>query len=205
MTFGSLPINLELAIKEVLPLLRGWSGKEARPYRMAGLVLKETPQTIVEIGVFGGQSLIPQAMALKLLGSGRIYGIDPYDLDVITTQMATMDDKEMWLRQDMDVVLKDLREVIRDIGLQNEISLILSRSIDCSLLFDSIDILHIDGSHTEEGVLCDVNLYAKRVRKGGYIWMDDTHFDSLQPALSELERFADLVEDWSGYRLYQVR
>ena len=71
------------------------------------------------------------------------------------------------------------------------------------MLFDSIDILHIDGAHSEEAVLLDVQLYARRVRKGGYIWMDDTHFPSLQLAMRELDEFTDMVDDWGGYRLYR--
>ena len=200
-----LPLNLRLAIKEVLPVLRGWGGKVERPYRMAELIVQEKPKTVVEIGVFGGQSLIPQALALAVMRSGRIYGIDPFNLEVIKKEMAELDDEPMWLKQDMDLVLKDTLRWIRDLGLAERAILIVSESKDCSTLFNSIDILHIDGAHTEEAALLDVNLYAKRVKKGGYIWMDDTHFPSLQPALRELENVADLVDDWGGYRLYQHR
>ena len=198
-----LPTNLRAAITEIIPLVRGWEGKVERPFRMAELIVQEKPETVVEIGVFGGQSLIPQAMALKALRRGRIYGIDPYNLDVISQQMAEFDDKGMWLRQDMHVVLNDTLSAIRMFELQRYVVMILGESKDCSLLFNTIDILHIDGSHTEEGALLDVNLYGKRVRPGGYIWMDDTHFPSLEPALKELEDFCELVDDWGGYRLYR--
>lgn len=202
---SQLPPNLAHAIREVIPHLRGWEGKVARPYRMATLIYQQRPRTVVEIGVFGGQSLIPQAMTLKALGHGRIFGVDPYNLGVIAGQMAEFDDEKMWLRQDMDVVLKDTRHWINNLELLSHAILVLGDSKDCSTLFDSIDILHVDGSHTEEGALLDVNLYGKRVVRGGYIWMDDTHFPSLQPALRELEYFADKVGDWGGYRLYKVR
>jgi len=200
-----LPVNVEMAIAEIVPILRGWSGKSERPYRMAKLILKENPQVVVEIGVFGGQSLIPQAMALKALGHGRIYGIDPFNSKVIKKQMAEFDDATMWLRQDMNMVLTDTLQWIKELELQNHAIVILGESKDCSTLFDTIDILHIDGAHTEEGVMLDVNLYAKRVRSGGYIWMDDTHFPSVQPAIKELANFCDLIDDWGGYQLYRHR
>jgi len=200
-----LPVNIEMAISEIVPILRGWAGKSERPYRMAKLILKEKPRVVVEIGVFGGQSLIPQAMALKALGQGRIYGIDPFNLNVVKQQMAALDDAAMWLRQDMNMVFTDTFQWIKELGLQNHAILILGESKDCSTLFDTIDILHIDGAHTEEGVMLDVNLYAKRVRSGGYVWLDDSHFPSLQPAIKELANFCDLIDDWGGYQLYRHR
>jgi predicted O-methyltransferase YrrM len=199
-----LPANLRLAIIESLPLLRGWGGKGERPFRMAELVIKENPTTVVEIGVFGGQSLVPQAMALKLLNNGgRIYGIDPYSLEVIAEQLADYDDATMWLKQDMDLVRNDLLTLIKEFGLEDVVYMVRAESSNCR--YNSIDILHIDGAHTEEGALLDVKLHATRVRPKGYIWMDDTHFPSLEPALKELETFADLVDDFGGYRLYQHR
>lgn len=197
--------NLRKAIDAAQPMLRGWSGKVERPHRMAQLILNERPKTVVEIGVFGGQSLVPMAMALKALRSGKIYGIDPFNLDVILSQMAGLDCEEMWLKQNMETVRNDTIKVIDALGLRHHVVLILAESKDCSTLFDSIDILHIDGAHTEEGALLDVNLYAKRVRQGGWVWLDDTHFPSLQPAMDELDHFCDMIEDWGGYRLYRHR
>ncbi len=202
-----LPTNIAMAIGEIVPFLRGWGGKWERPNRMAELILKEKPNVVVEIGVFGGQSLIPMAMALKANGAGRIYGIDPYNLEVIKGQMSEMDDKEGWLKQDMGMVLTDTFRWLKELELQDYATLILCQSQNCSTLFplNSIDILHIDGAHTEEGVMLDVNLYAKRVRPGGYIWMDDTHFPSLKPALDELSYFCDKIDDWGGYQLWRHR
>ena len=202
-----LPGNLSAAILEVIPLLRGWTGKGARPFRMANLVVTERPQVIVEIGVFGGQSLIPMAMALKVLGEGgKIYGIDPYDIDVVTTGLSQYDSNpEWWKEQDMNAVREDTLKMIKDCGLSNQVVMILGKSSDCSFMFKTIDILHIDGSHTEQGALDDVLNYGSKVCKGGYIWLDDTHFPSLAKALKELEHFAEMKEDYGCYRLYQVK
>ena len=143
-------------------------------------------------------------MALKLLDNGgKIYGIDPYNMDVIEKELSSMDDKGLWLRQNMHTVLYDTLRSINAFGLHNHAILVIAESRDASSLFNSIDILHIDGAHTEEGALLDVNLYAKRVKSGGYIWLDDTHFPSLAPAMKELEYIADMVDDWGGYRLYR--
>lgn len=203
---ATLPLNLRSAIREALPVLRGWGGKEERPYRMAELIVRQRPVTVVEIGVFGGQSLIPQAMALKVLGSGRIYGIDPFDIDVIAKELSQTDNPpQWWVKQNMNVVREDTLRAIKDFGLGRQVVMILAQSRDCSTLFQEIDILHIDGAHSENGVMNDVNLYAKRVRRGGYIWMDDTHFPSLDKALRELEYFCDMIQDYGSYCLYRVK
>lgn len=202
-----LPLNIRLAIKEILPVLRGWGGKVERPYRMAELIVEQRPKVVVEIGVFGGQSLIPQALALKVLGCGKIYGIDPYNIDVIKQEMAELDDEAMWLKQDMNVVREDTLRWIRDLGLDDVVHMIRHESKDAAFIFDymPIDILHIDGAHTEKGVMLDVDLFGLKVRIGGHIWLDDSHFPSLAPAIRKLETFCDLVEDWGGYRLYRRR
>lgn len=201
----TLPGNLAEAIKQSLPLCRGWGDKPMRPYRMAELILKEKPKVVVEVGVFGAQSLLPQAFALKMLGEGKIYGIDPYSIEVVEEGLSDLDcPLEWWVRQDMSKVLLDTHKLIQECGVRHHVVLLIGESIDCSTLFGSIDILHIDGAHSEKGVLLDVNLYAKRVKKGGYIWMDDTHLPSLEKALHELEHFAVMTADYGGYRLYQV-
>ena len=57
--------------------LEGWCS-EQKASILVELVLKTRPEKIVEIGVFGGKSLVPMACALKENGSGKIYGIDPW-------------------------------------------------------------------------------------------------------------------------------
>lgn len=203
-----LPSNLRAAIAAVMPVLRGWEGKVERPFRMADLIMREKPSTVVEIGVFGGQSFIPQALALKALGQGRIYGIDPFNLKVIAEEMADYDDKVMWLKQDMNVVLTDTFTMIKELELQDYATLILAKSLDVASLFrhgDMIDILHVDGGHTEQAALNDVEAYTTAMPSGGHIWMDDTHFPSLKPALAKLEEFAELVDDFGCYGLYRVK
>jgi hypothetical protein len=70
--------ELKAKISQALPFLEGWCSKE-KACAFIDLVLQEKPQTCVEIGVFGGKSLLPVAMALKSLGQGIVIGVDPWD------------------------------------------------------------------------------------------------------------------------------
>jgi len=66
--------NHVLAQKKEIP---GWCSDE-KAQAMMDLVFSEQPQVCVEIGVFGGSSVFPTAMALRRLGNGVIYAIDPW-------------------------------------------------------------------------------------------------------------------------------
>jgi predicted O-methyltransferase YrrM len=57
--------------------LPGWCTKE-KAYTLASLVIGTRPAVIVEVGVFGGRSFLPMALALKELGKGMAIGIDPW-------------------------------------------------------------------------------------------------------------------------------
>lgn len=47
---------------------------------MFDLILKENPKVYVEIGVWGGSSIFPTALALKLLNNKEVvFAIDPWN------------------------------------------------------------------------------------------------------------------------------
>jgi hypothetical protein len=58
---------------------------------MAALIRREKPSVVVEIGVFGGRSLVPQALALRENKQGVVYGIDPYTAAAATEGEFTSD------------------------------------------------------------------------------------------------------------------
>jgi len=65
------------AIRSVVPALPGWITAE-RGCELADAVLETKPRLCVELGVFGGRSLISQAFALRHLNCGVIAGVDPW-------------------------------------------------------------------------------------------------------------------------------
>ncbi len=60
---------------------------------------------------------------------------------------------------------------------------------------ESIDILHIDGNHTEENALADVLMYLPKLKKGGYLWFDDVNWTSTHKAVEYLMSSEQLVMD----------
>lgn len=68
------PLRSQIEMQTDLP---GWCELD-KARMMCGLLLREQPETVVEIGVYGGKSLVPQALTLRHNKRGVIYGIDPW-------------------------------------------------------------------------------------------------------------------------------
>lgn len=172
---------------------------------MRNLIRKVEPDVCVEIGVFGGKSLINTALALKENGNGMVYGIDPWRTEVCLEGNAPNEDPEFWHSIDLDAVHYDCMRAIWQHELDDYAVVIRAKSLNAHHLFPdgSIDILYIDGGHSEDAARDDVVCYGPSVRDDGYIWIDDTNYDSLKLAISILEKQCTLLKDFGHCRLYQ--
>src|ERR1700722_11542692 len=97
--------------------LEGWCSKEKASV-LVDIVRAVMPKTIVEVGVFGGKSLIPMAFALKKNGFGNIYGIDPW-LNAASIAGMEKENLEYWGRLDHEKILLGLVTKIHEFGLQD--------------------------------------------------------------------------------------
>ena len=168
-------------IKNALPVIEGWCSFEKAKV-LVDIIQKTNAQLCVEIGVFGGSSLIPQAMALHEKKSGIIYGIDPWQAQASIEGMSSDSYQgqvniEWWGRQlDYERIYQHCVGNIERYDLKNHCQLIRDKSENVVNNFqdNSIDLLHIDGNHSEELVLKDVKLYFPKIKIGGHIIFDDT-------------------------------
>lgn len=163
--------------------MEGWCDS-TKALVMAELILECKPTTVVEIGVFGGRSLVPQAMALRENGHGMIYGLDPWKKSVAVEGTNSKENDEWWLKLDLEYIHRHCIEHIWHYQLDSWATIIRSASQNCYSLFNAIDILHIDGAHSEVASVRDVVNYLPRVNHGGYIWFDDTDWTTTKTAVS---------------------
>ena len=210
-----LAAPIEREIREAIRNLPGWPNIQ-REKQLAQLVLDRTPALIVEIGVWGGRSLIPQALALQYNAtvsktrSGHIYGIDPYDACEVKKNAVQGDD---WFpgQNTMDEAYGNLLATLKLYELEEYASLIKEKSetvlnkLVNNFTLENIDILNIDGGHTEEASTRDVEVWVPRVKPGGWIWFDDSHWPSVQRALKTLGNTCTLESDQGLYRLYRKK
>lgn len=150
--------------------LEGWCA-ESKAAILIDLILASKPDIVVEIGVFGGKSLVPMAYALKNNGHGKAFGIDPWSSQESIQGMDEAN-KTWWHKLDHQAILNGLIAKINKFNLQNQITLIKATSKDAPAIND-IDFLHIDGNHSEETSYFDVTKWVPLVKKGGIIVLDD--------------------------------
>jgi hypothetical protein len=150
----------------------GWCS-QAKAAAMMDLIFKVQPEICVEIGVFAGASILPTATALKYLGKGVVYAIDPWDnYECIRFFPADSPHTAYWSKIDFNYIFNYFLNLIKLHGLRKQCFILRSTSEDAIKLINAIDILHIDGMHSDESALSDITLYLPKVKVGGYIWFD---------------------------------
>ncbi len=184
--------------------IQGWLTPEVAT-AMRELVLREKPSVIVEIGVFYGKSLINAALALKENRHGVIYGIDPWNLGYAMREMGTGENPGFWSKIDLDDVHNQCMHAIWNNQLDEYAVIIRAPSQYTHQLFwpSSIDILYIDGAHSVDASTRDVSNYVHSVRRGGYVWLDDTDWISVQKADEMILKTCRLEKDFGNACLYQ--
>ena len=175
-TFG-LTDDLARRIEDLRPSIPGWCSPE-KAAALAGAVLVLQARTVVEIGVFGGSSLIPIAMALQHQGSGCVFGIDPWDTSSALEEMVDPANLEWWRGVDLESIRKGCELLLERHALNFFARLVQGRSEDVVGRFvgASVDLLHIDGNHSEAKSVRDVELYLPKVRAGGLVFFDDVQW-----------------------------
>jgi cephalosporin hydroxylase len=194
--------KLKEGIVNAVNSLEGWTSAE-RGLEMAELILENRPKTVVELGVFGGRSLIPQAMAIRHSNhGGKIYGVDPWKVES-ALEAENEANRDWWKSIDLEKVRRGAINAIWSHMLDPWVVIIQSQSQYAAELWNHIDILNIDGNHSEVASCRDVELYLPKVPAGGFIWMDDCDWPSTATALKILDRECERIKDGGKYRLYQ--
>ena len=129
----------------------------------------------VEIGVFGGSSLIPQALAMKHNNDGIVVGIDPWTHDAALEDMETDESREWWSKINLNEIYENFIRQLKNYEVDSFCKIHRDKSENVINEFknESIDILHIDGNHCEKISYQDSVNYFPKVKKGGYIFFDD--------------------------------
>lgn len=204
--------------------LPGWCVLEKRRL-ISSLVYREKPRVVVEIGVFGGSSLIPMAHALRQNvrdqpegadHRGMVYGIDPWDSTAADcyNDAGEKANAGWWESVNLLDVYVGLCQRLTNDNLWPFVSLLKGKAGDFAGRFYLIDILHIDGNHDRASVLHDVKNYVPCVKDGGYVIMDDTQWSdqdgpTVGPALKLIEAMGGrcVVDDpamGGGVRIYRI-
>ena len=117
--------------------------------------------------------------------------------------------RQWWDAVPLQVIYSMLCKYLTDKNLWPWVKIIAAPSHRVADIFtdNPIDVLHIDGCHSELASCRDVQLYLPRVKPGGWVWFDDTNWDTTQKAQHEIECSCRLIVDardcGGGLKLYR--
>lgn len=186
-------------------VMEGWCTPE-RGVELAQLILDQKPHVVVEIGVFGGRSLVAQAMAIRENGFGHIYGIDPWKLEPVMEGETDPEDKKWWAAVDLHDIHSKAMQAIWSLGLDEWVTVIRDCSQRVAHLFaGGIDVLLIDGNHSEIASCRDVMLFLPSVRPSGFVIMDDCDWVETRLAQDLLEASCDIERSDGHMKFYRKR
>ncbi|MDP2685274.1 MAG: class I SAM-dependent methyltransferase [bacterium] len=182
--------------------LRGWPWFPGPLKKLAGSL---NEGVVVEIGVFGGASLLSIVEACQK-NNTIIYGIDPWE-KINTGNGAEMsEDKKKIYRSSIKKVRLNLENIIKcekysTVKLMHD----FSKNVVSQFADESIDILLIDGDHSYDSVLEDLSLWWPKVKKGGTVWGDDFNLYSVRQAAQDFcEQKKLIVTAHKGGRAWEV-
>jgi hypothetical protein len=194
---------LNVAVQEVItqiPVDFGGGCPPKKAYAMAWLIRAERLRTSLDIGVYRGRSLMPQAVAHRDYTGGVAYGVDPY-----TKAAATQQDNAP-IREKLDrfVATTDFEQLYADVlalserlGLTAHCRLERKTSEEAAADFAArgmrFGLIHVDGNHDTRHVVRDVELYWPLLAREGFLVLDDISWASVKPAVDLAASRAQLV------------
>ena len=195
MMYPNTPQHIQDAINHYVPTLHGWLLPE-RGCEMADAIFETRPKLCVEIGVFGGRSLISQAFALRELNHGGVVvGIDPWRLEDAIDGEQDEANRNWWARNiDIEAIHRGAMKAIWDHRIEPWCTVIRGASQYAAPVFTELDMLFIDGCHSELASMRDVELWIPKLRQGAYCFLDDYSWPSTQEAYKVAMKMLDVVK-----------
>lgn len=180
--------------------IEGWCSKE-KAAKIASLI--RPSDFAVELGVYGGRSLLP----ICLMTKNRVFGIDAWSAASSLTGLNRQDNEEFWSKVSYDKIYSYTKDLMIRHNCSN-VALVRMRSQDAvSMIADeSVDFLHQDSNHSEEISSIEVELYWNKVKRGGLWVADDTDWDTTSNAQTLLIKYGyEEVEDYGTWKVYRRR
>jgi hypothetical protein len=140
---------------------------------LAAMVFALRPTTIVEIGVWTGDSLLPQLFALRELGGERIaWAIDPWSNDA-SVEGQEGANADWWGQVNHQTAFETFMGRLRRHDVEKITHVVRAKSDEVDPMpIGEIGILHVDGNHAAQAIR-DVERFAPSVPIGGMLVMDD--------------------------------
>jgi hypothetical protein len=184
----------------VVPADFGGGCSVAKACLLASLIRHWNLGSTVDIGVYRGRSLFPQAIAHKHYTGGVVYGIDPWSTEEarVKDNLELKERIDRFVREtDFGAIYEEVEAIRRECRFFGHCVLLRMTSAEAASVFErkgkTFGLVHIDGNHDTERVTEDVSLYLPRVAHGGFVVLDDISWDSVRPAYERLGEDTTLI------------
>jgi len=204
------PNDLPNQVRHIIETMSGWCTYD-KAMELCGLIEKYDVELIVEVGVFGGRSLLPMAHALEYRGRGFIYGVEPWDNQVAIETPTSLQNDDWWRDTDLKSVKQQFIRYISEHNLAHRVKLLEWSSDDAFAVLSSsrflahVDLIHIDGNHSEIQARRDILNAEGLLRPSGILVLDDIIWQGVAKVHDLItSRFDTLHEVRQGQMSYGV-
>jgi len=206
-------LPLDEKVSHCLETTDGWCSPKKAAW-LTQLIVSRQVANVLEVGIFGGKSLIPMALAVQSAGGGTVIGVEPWSADVAISEPTNETNDAWWASVDFAQVKERFFANAARYGV---LAMIKVMEMDSGSAFRFLepgdrqfDLIHIDGAHSPERALRDAKSWSKLVRKGGLVVFDDIAWPSVMPAYDFLTRNLTVIDEvfesgTASYGAYEVR
>lgn len=185
-------LEAEALIDAEITSLPGWCTpfKAKRIMHCAAGVAERGGGRAVELGVYGGRSLVALALGLKLFGRGCIDGIDSWSKEDCLEGEQSDVDKKLWGQDtDYEALVRHTLDGVKRFGVEEFARVVRKRTSEALSDYEdgSIDLMHLDSNHSELVSCRDVTAWLPKMAAQSVWISDDTNWPSMQRALAILE------------------
>lgn len=164
--------------------IHGWCTLE-KAGTLMGLIYDCNSKLAVELGVFGGRSLLAIGIASKKINpNSEVIGIDAWESQASLEGSNAKANDDWWANINYDEFYEYSKKLMITNNVDSVVKLWKCKSRDVASKFEdgSIDLLHQDSNHSEEISCEEVELYWNKVRVGGYWVFDDIDWPTTKKA-----------------------
>jgi predicted O-methyltransferase YrrM len=182
-------------LAKVIEGVEGWCTLH-KAWKLHELAMDSQCNLAVEIGIYGGKSLLPVAAAFAKKGAGRIFGVEPWENAVAIETATSAENDEWWARHDLIAIKRGFLKRVVELELEAYVRLLEIPSDAAIMVFQSarfngkVDLIHIDGAHSLEESVFDCAYWLRILRSGGHIVLDDINWATVGIAFEFLKSAA---------------
>ncbi len=209
-TIDSEPNNYNTLLEDIKAsnmVLEGWCSLD-KAYRISEIIIEKKCKDILEIGIFGGRSLIPMALSIRYLGEGQVIGVDPWsNSEAVAIQTNEIND-QWWSKIDFNLIKRKYFESLIHFDLFKYVKTLEINSNQALYVLKNhcFDLIHIDGAHSEEIAYNDVTMWFNNLKPKGIFIIDDICWPSVEKAhnwvLKKCSVLYETKEDGNSYGIY---